>query len=171
MKRAFCLLALSSVIVFSATAQGALWNFEAFLDGLQETPPVATPGTGYGTGTLDDVTGIMSVSGTFQDLIAPANNAHVHGMAPPGTPAGVLFGLTFTAATSGTFSGDNSSSPFTPAQVADVLNELTYVNIHSSFRPGGEIRGQLLVVPEPSTFVLAAVGLISALAVRRRLAR
>jgi MYXO-CTERM domain-containing protein len=34
-----------------------------------------------------------------------------------------------------------------------------YLNIHSSFRSGGEIRGFYSVVPEPTSAMLALVGL------------
>jgi hypothetical protein len=51
--------------------------------------------------------------------------------------------------------------------MADLIDGLYYVNIHSTFRPGGEIRGQILLVPEPGTAVLLALGIIG-LAARRR---
>jgi hypothetical protein len=45
----------------------------------------------------------------------------------------------------------------------------TYANIHNPTFPGGEIRGQIQVTPEPSTLLLFSTGLIAAtLAVRRR---
>ena len=44
---------------------------------------------------------------------------------------------------------------------------MAYLNVHTNFRPGGEIRGFLQPIPEPSTFALAGVALL-ALAVRRR---
>jgi hypothetical protein len=42
-----------------------------------------------------------------------------------------------------------------------------YLNIHSSFRPGGEIRG-FLAVPEPATLALIGFGIAGTLARRRR---
>ncbi|HRF74800.1 MAG TPA: CHRD domain-containing protein, partial [Accumulibacter sp.] len=34
-----------------------------------------------------------------------------------------------------------------------------YVNIHTTFRPGGEIRGFLTQVPEPASLALLGLGL------------
>jgi hypothetical protein len=45
--------------------------------------------------------------------------------------------------------------------MAELIDELYYVNIHSTFRPGGEIRGQIVVVPEPAGFALVGLGLVA----------
>jgi hypothetical protein len=42
-----------------------------------------------------------------------------------------------------------------------------YFNIHTSFAPGGEIRGFLAPVPEPAVLSLLGVG-ICAISLRRR---
>jgi hypothetical protein len=146
------------------TAKAAIINMIANLDGMQETPSVVTPGVGSATITFDNVSGQMNVSGSFANLLFNANNAHVHGYAPPGTPAVVVFGLTFTASTSGTFSGMGTIPAI---RIPDVLNGLTYINVHSTGFPGGEIRGQI-VVPEPGTVCLLAGVAIGAIVLRRR---
>jgi hypothetical protein len=45
------------------------------------------------------------------------------------------------------------------AFVAGLISGQTYLNIHTSQFPGGEIRGQLQAVPEPTTMLLLASGL------------
>jgi hypothetical protein len=158
------------VVGLAMPAQATLWSFPAILlDGLQETPPVATPATGLASATIDDVTGAMTLSGSFMNLIGTSNNFHLHGPAAVGVgPAGVLQGFPFDAGvTSGTFGGNAILSA---TNVGHVLAGNTYLNVHSTFRPGGEIRGQLLNpirIPEPATMLLLVGGLAPIAFVRR----
>ena len=145
------------------SASATIHVYDFVMDGLQETPPVVTPAMGDCQVTLDDVSFNYTVNCTFQDLIGVANNAHIHGPAPIGTPAGVLVGLAFTPATSGTITGAGTLSALNAQRM---LDGLTYVNLHSTFRPGGEIRGQ--IVPEPATALLLAFGGLIAIRRRRR---
>jgi hypothetical protein len=93
---------------------------------------------------LDDVTGSVNVSGTFTGLTGTATMAHIHGLAPDGVIAGVIVNLTPTfGAMSGTILGHGVVPP---EQISGMLNGQTYVDVHSSFAPGGEIRGQAHVV-------------------------
>jgi hypothetical protein len=167
MNRLRLLAALALVLSCTAGASAALLHFQTVLDGLQETPPVATPATGFGELFLDDTTGVFSIAGSYAGLIGTTTDAHIHGPAPPGTPAGVVVPLTFTfGVTAGPFSKDGV---LTGPQMADLKANLYYVNIHSTFRPAGEIRGQL-IIPEPGTIVLLGVGgfALAAVAWRRR---
>ncbi len=149
------LMAISAAVLAMSVAPAfaSLHTFNFDMDGLQEVPPVVTPGFGSCTVTLDDVSFFTTVSCTFSGLIGTANNAHIHGLAPVGAPAGVVLGLSFTPATSGTITGSGTLSA---ANAQGMLDGLTYVNLHSTFRPGGEIRGQ--IVPEPASLALLALG-------------
>lgn len=138
------ILGAAVVWVFFALAGGAraaIVHFSISLDGLQEVPPNNSPATGSGSAVLDTVSGLITISGTYSGLLGTGEFGHLHGLAPAGANAPVIFDLTVGG---GNFSG---SGTLTPAQVTGALNLLTYVNIHTSLFPGGEIRGQL--VPEP----------------------
>jgi hypothetical protein len=142
-------------------ALAGIRTYEFTLDGLQENPPVATPATGDCTVTLDDVSFAVNLNCTFSGLIGTANNAHIHGLAPVGTNTGVILPLSFTAATSGTITGNGI---LTAVNAQGMIDGLTYVNLHSTFRPGGEIRGQ--IVPEPTSLMMLGLG--SLIVMRRR---
>ena len=160
-------MAAAVAIVTMASAQGAILQFVASLDGLQEVPPVATPATGDSSLMLNDVTGDWTLTGNYFNLLANVTASHIHGPAPPGIIAGIVVGGTLTplGSPNGTLSG---AGTFSAAQMADLLGGLYYVNVHSQVQLGGEIRGQL--IPEPATVVLFGVGAAGLLCVawRRR---
>lgn len=112
-------------------------NYTAVLDGLQEVPPVATPAFGSGTFTLNGAK-MLSYNITFAGLIGTETGAHIHGPAAVGFPAGIIFPLPAGSPKVGVV------GPLTPTQEADLNAGLWYVNVHSTFKTGGEIRGQLL---------------------------
>lgn len=141
-------------IAVSSVAQADVVVYQFVLDGLQEVPSVATPGIGNANVVLNTLTGAVSITGSYEGLIGGINNAHLHGLAPVGVNAGVIFGLNFTpGTTSGIFTGNGILNP---TQIQGMLDGLTYINIHSTFRPGGEIRGQ--VVPTPAGIALLGLG-------------
>ncbi len=113
-----------------------LHNYAATLDGLQPVPPTGSPGTGTGTFVVDDVANTVSYVIEFSGLLGTEVAAHIHGMAPPGTNAGVVHGLPLGSPKVGVWN-------YAEAQEADILAGLTYVNIHSTLFGGGEIRGQV----------------------------
>jgi hypothetical protein len=161
------------LVLVSHQARAQTVIFTASLDGAQEVPSNGSGGTGSGTLNFNSTTRDWTLSGTFTGLTGTTNNAHIHGPAAPGVSAGVVTGITYTTgATSGTFSG---AGTFSVSQANDLLAGLYYINIHTSAFGGGEIRGQLTAVPEPSTYALGAGGVVLAAAgllrARRRGAR
>ncbi len=107
------------------------------LNGASEVPAVATTGTGTLTMIGNQLSYVVSYSG----LAGTATASHIHGPADVAHLAGVLVPLNTPTGTSGTISGTLS---LTPQVLADVLAGMTYINIHSTANPGGEIRGQIL---------------------------
>ncbi|HEY7307368.1 MAG TPA: CHRD domain-containing protein [Bryobacteraceae bacterium] len=155
--------------------------FTTTLSGALETPPTGSPATG--TAMVDYITASndLTYSVTFSNLEAGATVAHIH-VGAPGVPGPVILPLNLNGAagsTSGTFSGTLTAADLTPGDgintFQDAINALfagnTYVNVHSSLFPAGEIRGQLGAVPEPGTWGLLglALALTTAFGRRRRM--
>jgi hypothetical protein len=157
-------------LALAVSGQAATLIFGAVMTGAAERPtPVATNATGSATLTIDDVTGVWSLAGSYVGLTSASTLAHIHGPAGVEAAASPIFNLNHSAAVSGTVSG--ASNPptlpvYTPAQITDLKNGLHYVNVHSVNFGGGEIRGQLFQIPEPAAFGLGLLGVLMIL--RRR---
>ncbi len=181
-----------------APAGAAPVSYNAFLDGPSEEPPNASPGTGTALVTIDAVAHTMVVTVDFADLIGTTTVSHIHVINGPGD-ANVLDTVGPVATTTPTFPGfpvgvtsGNYNQVFdmtlagsynaswitdsggTTAQAeAELFSAIdegrAYFNIHSSVFPGGEIRGFLQIVPEPSSVALAICG--AALVVHAGVAR
>ena len=112
----------------------------------QETPPFTSTATGTIDANYNRLTKTLSYKITFSGLSGTgATAAHIHGLGEPGIIAGVLQTFTpFPAATSGTFSGTLliDGVKFTEEHL---LAGRYYMNIHTAAKPGGEIRGQLIL--------------------------
>lgn len=161
----------------AGSAQATVHTFDCVMDGAQETPPVATPASGVAVVTLDDVTGqVTVVSGSYTGLIGTCSDSHIHGPAGPGVPAGIIIGITNTGGNNGTLGGGGILSA---TNQGHLLAGNTYINVHSTFRPGGEIRGQLILrpaaVPTVSEWGMMVLGLVTltggTLVIRRRMAQ
>ncbi len=115
------------------------------INGAQEVPPVTTSGTGTITGTYNSATKVISYTVTFSNLTGTSSAGHFHGPATITQTAGVQIGFSNIplGVTGGTFSNSNTLSA---TQETQLLNGLWYANIHSSFQPGGEIRGQITLL-------------------------
>jgi hypothetical protein len=139
--------------------------FDILLDADQEVPPPtlngATP-SGTARVVVDKSSGLVEVTGSYTGMTSEVMNAHLHGLADPGTPAGVLFGFTTTGGMEGTFSGTGTLSA---ENLTGLLEGRTYVNVHTATNGPGEIRGQ--VVPEPSALVMLLVGTLPLIRRRR----
>ena len=166
MVKSLLLVALASLFL-SQVAVAAIVRFDVPIDGTQSG--TGSPGTGSATAFLDDVSGVMSISGSYTGLNGNVTVSHLHGLTmTPGTgDAGILITLTNTGDMAGTFSG---SGTLDAAQVTGAVDGRTYINIHSSTNGAGEIRGFLsnsVAVPEPGSLVAISLCFAGA-AIRRR---
>jgi CHRD domain/PEP-CTERM motif len=175
--------------------------FTALLDGAQENPPVQTAATGFASFLLNEARTALTYSATVfgldftgsQTPNVAADNltaAHIHA-APRGVNGPIVFGFigtpfnetnpndvvvtAFTTGVGGTVTGKwdqpEGNNTTLDAQLTNLLAGNTYINFHTTQFPGGEIRGQIEVVPEPGTFALMGLGLTGLGIAWRRLRR
>jgi uncharacterized repeat protein (TIGR01451 family) len=123
--------------------------FVATLTGTQEVPPNASTATGTATLLLSPDETTARVSLHFGGLSSSQTDAHIHGPAPAGVSAPVLFPLP-------TGQINDFQITLNAAQVQDLRNGLHYVNVHSSNFPTGEIRGQFSSPANASSLQLGA---------------
>ncbi len=186
MKKVLNFLGLTVIVmVLFGVAKADQLAFTTTLTGGQEVPPTGSPGIGSALVTVDTLTNLMTVNVSFTGLLSPTVASHIHCCAPlgvnamvatavptfPGFPLGVTtgtylqtFDLTaaatynpaFITAHGGTVAGAQA------AFIAGLVGGQTYLNIHTSQFPGGEIRGQLQAVPEPATLLLFGTSIAGA---------
>jgi hypothetical protein len=142
------------------------------LDPITGMPPVSSA---TGTFSLDysPATMALTYTLTFSGLTSPTTMAHIH-LGPPGLAGAILFPLydygmpPSMNVTSNTLSGTLTAANFMPDTVdgigtfaqaiAAIETGDTYVNIHTTNYPAGEIRGQILATPEPASASLLLLG-------------
>jgi hypothetical protein len=171
-------LAVATALMLLVPAAYAIpVTFVGNLTGANEVPPVPSSATGLATVVLDAAAQTLQINATFSGLTSNTNAAHIHCCAPLGTNAGVATTVpAFPGFPLGVTSGSFTSAVFDLTQptiynpafvtlqggltqaevalIAGILNGTTYLNIHTVNFPGGEIRGQLQAVPEPTTLLL-----------------
>ena len=135
--------------------------FVANLSGSQEVPAVFTPGRGFATFDVEGGGAALEFSLSVFNL-QNITAAHIHcgppgvngpivvflfgPAAPPVTEQGQLSEGTITEAEIITVS-DSAACPGGVSSLAELLDQMrrgnTYVNVHTTAHPGGEIRGQI----------------------------
>ena len=160
------LLMLQAVPGFSAVAQAGDSKdakvFKAKLSGIEETPAIITDGTGSFRARFAPDGNSVEFELTYSNLSAPATVGHIH-LGQRGVAGGVAVflcgggGKPACPATGGTITGT-----FTAADVVGPTAQglqpgdyerliraakegITYVNVHSTLFPQGELRGQIKV--------------------------
>jgi hypothetical protein len=176
-------LVLAQIVMYTATLNGANDNN-------------GSPGMGTATVIHDIGAHTMEVEVTFSGLTANVTASHIHaattapftgtaGVATTtptftGFPTGVTSGTydhTFDMTSAASYNasyitangGTTTSAEMALFSAMDVGE--SYLNIHTTAFPGGEISGFLSVVPEPTTYALVAglIGLAGVVWHRRRM--
>jgi hypothetical protein len=191
-----CLLMSSPIAValmLAANATAIPIEYVANLSGAKESPPNASPGTGFVMATFDLATHMLDLHVTFSGLTSPTIAAHIHAPTPnpfsgiAGVATQVPFFIGFPiGVTSGTYDqtfNTLDSSFYNPdfitanggtvagaeAVFAQALDQgKAYFNIHTENFGGGEIRGFLHVPDAGPTMLCLVMGLIGLEMFRRK---
>lgn len=135
-------LALFGAERVSAQANAAAPRvFLALASGSQETPSVDTPATAFGRFILFPDRNLLFYEIRMSGLKAAFTAMHLH-RGVLGQPGGVVYPLAAPV-------GDTSIGvvDFKPEDLATLMNQGFYLNIHSQAHPGGEMRSQVMVSP------------------------
>jgi CHRD domain-containing protein/PEP-CTERM motif-containing protein len=179
-------LAVLAAMTFAvAVPVEAVTRFRAIIENEQEVanPPVPEQGSGgLGFFELNDAMTALSYDVTLFGLDIdglqtpnnPNDNAarfHIHA-APEGQNGGIVFGMKdpnhdlddlvinpTTGRITGVWDGVEGNGTTLAAQLANLLAERLYFNVHTSDTPGGEVRGQIRLIPEPATWMICLLGL------------
>ena len=146
---------MAAVGVLPAAAQ--TYNLTATLTGAGENPGINTGAFGTATVTVDMGARTVTYRVDVFNLPSGVTASHIHaGAAGTNGPVVVIFAPPVPASNDFAFSGtvrdsEFSLNPNVGIRSADdmfqaIVGGNSYVNVHSSVNPGGEIRGQLSLV-------------------------
>jgi hypothetical protein len=149
-----------------------------------------SPAFGSATFTLNDAMTALTFEATINNIDVTGTQtpgdagdnltiAHIHA-APPGTAGGIVWGFfgmpfndtnpndavftPFMSGVGGSFSGKwdltEGNNTTLALQLQNLLTGNLYINFHTVDHGRGEIRGQIVPLPEPASLTLLGLGLI-----------
>lgn len=147
MRRLRFLSSLFTTSILFATGASAQTHWVATLVGANESPAVTSSAVGQFDATLSAAQDNMTFTLTYTPLVGTMTQAHIHRGAP-GVNGPIIYWLANGNVPSA-ITGCTDPSPlgggcgFSPSDFTDLQAGNLYVNLHSSFATGGEIRGQI----------------------------
>ena len=138
---------------------GANQDVKARLDGFQQVPSILTDGKGTFKAKINENAETISYTLTYSGLSSPATMAHIHfgqqgvnggvfaflcgGGGKPACPTSGTVTGTITAADILAIASQGLAARDFAGAVRAILSGNTYVNVHTTNFPAGEIRGQI----------------------------
>jgi hypothetical protein len=124
-------------------------HFEASFSGAQEVPPDTFKGGGTAVVVLNKGRGEIDYWITYRGLSDSAIAGHFHtgalGIAGP-VVRGIISGKAAKSTTlNGSWKFTDGTQPLTNALIDSLVSGNMYLNFHTTNKPGGEIRGQLVL--------------------------
>ncbi len=176
------LLAILAILMTAPRLSATIVTYDATLDGANENPATTSLGIGFASVTIDDVLNTIHLVISFSGLTTADTAAHIHCCVAQGGNTGVATTVpAFTGFPLGVTSGSynqtlslTDSTFYNPSFItanggtvaaaeavllAGLAADQTYLNIHTTQNPGGEIRGFLVAVPEPAAWGLVGLAL------------
>lgn len=175
-------LALGVVATLATMTPGAAnaQSWYGALMGTNEVPPNSSTATGFVS--MSRAGSMLTVSLNWSGITGGAITAgHIHCCTNPGSNIGVAVGFTgLPNTTSGSYTktfdlgllstytgafvtnfGGGTVAGAEAALVSGLDAGRAYVNLHNAVYPGGEIRANVVVTPEPSSVLTVAFGLLA----------
>ncbi len=154
----FVAVTAAAVLLTAASASAQVMKMGAVLSPGEETPALLSGAVGTAEVGVDTTNRELSVTLRVFDLPTASTAGHIH-VGPRGVAGPIILDFpnipgrigdfTLTFRLSQTALRQSAANGITTME--DAIQSITggnaYVNIHSTTNPGGEIRGQLVVVP------------------------
>lgn len=116
--------------------------FDAWLDGAQEVPIVATMAKAVASIVLADDLSMATYDVRITGLSGPIAASHLH-LGDPGQNGGVILDLGAGIMGSERIMGTFNTSGLGDMLISQLLRGEVYLNVHTAMYPDGEIRGQV----------------------------
>jgi hypothetical protein len=187
-------IVLVALTLVAARPSEAVFRFRADITNDQEVvnPPVQFEGSsGIGIFELNDAMDALSYDITLFGLDIDGNQTpgdmndnatrfHLHA-APAGSNGGIVFGMKepnhdlddlvidpVAGHITGVWDGAEGNGTTLSAQLSNLFANGLYFNVHTPDHAGGEIRGQLIFVPEPACSMLCLLVVVAMASLRWR---
>ena len=194
MQAKFVGAALGAIVLIGATPAEAAKIYAGTLSGGAEVPHVATSGSGSAIATINNALSSLTLSVVFFGLTGRDKSATINCCSLPSANAPIAFNLTgfplnvragsythiFNLLSNATYTNPfrlaNGGTAISArnALIAGLDNSRGYINIGTTNKLSGEIRGQLSplqAVPEPMEWALLMIGSMASGVMLRRQSR